>query len=151
MDRAGAVYRDKALAALLGGWMLLSVASIWLRPLWPVDETRYASVAWEMWLRGDLLVPYVNGEPYSHKPPLLFWLIHLGWALFGVHDWWPRLVAPLCALAALPLLQMLARLLWPEDEDSAPFAGWVLLGTSLFAAFVTLLMFDLLLMLAVMI
>ena len=57
------------------------MASIWLRPLWPVDETRYASVAWEMWLRGDFLVPYVNGEPYSHKPPLLFWLIQLGWGL----------------------------------------------------------------------
>jgi hypothetical protein len=59
--------------------MLFAIACIWLRPLWPVDETRYASVAWEMWLRGDFLVPYINGEPYSHKPPLLFWLIHAGW------------------------------------------------------------------------
>ena len=69
--------------------MLFAIACIWLRPLWPVDETRYASVAWEMWLRGDFLVPHINGEPYSHKPPLLFWLIQAGWALFGVNDWWP--------------------------------------------------------------
>src|SRR5512143_1018123 len=146
MDRAGAVYRDKALAALLGGWMLLAVASIWLRPLWPVDETRYASVAWEMWLRGDFLVPHINGEPYSHKPPLLFWLIQLGWGLFGVNDWWPRLVAPLAALAAIPLLLKLEKLLWNEKQEQNSYSVWVLFGTLLFAAFVTLTMMDLLLM-----
>jgi 4-amino-4-deoxy-L-arabinose transferase-like glycosyltransferase len=147
-DRARAV--DRPLAALLGGWLLLAVASIWLRPLWPVDETRYASVAWEMWLRGDFLVPYVNGEPYSHKPPLLFWLIHLGWGLFGVNDWWPRLIGPLCALAAIPLLLKLERLLWNEKQAQDGFSIWVLFGTLLFAAFVTLTMFDLLLLLCAM-
>ncbi len=135
---------------LLAGWAAFSVASIWLRPLWPVDETRYASVAWEMWLRGDFVVPYINGEPYSHKPPLLFWLIQLGWGLFGVNDWWPRLVAPLCALAAVPLTLRLARLLWPQEREVHLSAVWVLFGTLLFAAFVTLTMMDLLLMLCAM-
>ena len=142
--------KDPALPWLLAGWALFAVASIWLRPLWPVDETRYASVAWEMWLRGDFLVPYVNGEPYSHKPPLLFWLIHLGWGLFGVNDWWPRLVGPLCALGSVPLLLRLGRLLWPEEREAHVSAVWVLFGTLLFAAFVTLTMMDLLLMLCTM-
>ena len=141
---------ERPLLVLLCGWAAFSVASIWLRPLWPVDETRYASVAWEMWLRGDFLVPHINGEPYAHKPPLLFWLIQLGWAVFGVNDWWPRLVAPLCALAAVPLLQRLGRLLWPEAAAAHSAAVWVLFGTLLFAGFVTLTMFDLLLMLCVM-
>ena len=104
-----------------------------------------------MWLRGDFLVPHINGEPYSHKPPLLFWLIQLGWGLFGVSDWWPRLVAPLCALAAVPLTLHLARLLWPEttteNEAARTLSVWVLFGTLLFAGFITLTMFDLLLML----
>ncbi len=143
--------RDRWFVVLLSAWAAFSVASIWLRPLWPVDETRYVSVAWEMWLRGDFLVPYVNGEPYSHKPPLLFWLIHLGWAAFGVNDWWPRLVAPLCAFAALPLIRHLARLLWRDEREVSTYAVWILFGTLLFAAFVTLTMFDLLLMLCVMI
>jgi len=143
--------RDRWLVVLVLAWAAFSVASIWLRPLWPVDETRYASVAWEMWLRGDFLVPHVNGEPYSHKPPLLFWLMHLGWAVFGVSEWWPRLLAPLCAFAALLLLQYLARLLWPAERAVGVAAAWVLFGTLLFAAFVTLTMFDLLLMLCVMI
>jgi len=126
--------------------MLFSVASIWLRPLWPVDETRYASVAWEMWLRGDFLVPYINGEPYSHKPPLLFWLIQLGWGIFGVNDWWPRLVAPLAALGSLPLLFRMEKLLWDEGQAGHRNSAWVLFGTLLFAGFITLTMFDLLLL-----
>jgi 4-amino-4-deoxy-L-arabinose transferase-like glycosyltransferase len=142
---------ERSLLMLLAGWAVFSVASIWLRPLWPVDETRYASVAWEMWLRDDFLVPHINGEPYSHKPPLLFWLIQLGWGLFGVNDWWPRLVAPLCALASVPLLLRLARLLWPEARDAHALSVWVLFGTLLFACFVTLTMFDLLLMLCAMV
>lgn len=142
---------ERSLLALLAGWAVFSAASIWLRPLWPVDETRYASVAWEMWLRGDFLVPYINGEPYSHKPPLLFWLIQLGWGLFGVNDWWPRLVGPLCAFASVPMLLRLGRLLWPQPDTAGEAARtlsvWVLFGTLLFAGFVTLTMFDLLLML----
>ena len=142
--------QDRAWVLLLAGWMVFSVASIWLRPLWPVDETRYASVAWEMWLRGDFLVPYINGEPYSHKPPLLFWLIQLGWGLFGVNDWWPRMVAPLCALAAIPLLLKLEKLLWNEQQGQDSYSIWVLFGTLLFAGFITLTMFDLLLLLCTM-
>ncbi len=99
-----------------------------------------------MWLRGDFLVPYINGEPYSHKPPLLFWLIQLGWAVFGVSEWWPRMIAPLAALAAIPLLLKLERLLWGEKQAQGAGAIWALFGTLLFAGFVTLLMFDLLLL-----
>jgi 4-amino-4-deoxy-L-arabinose transferase-like glycosyltransferase len=142
--------QDRTWVLLLAGWMVFSVASIWLRPLWPVDETRYASVAWEMWLRGDFLVPYINGEPYSHKPPLLFWLIQLGWGLFGVNDWWPRMVAPLCAFAAIPLLLKLEKLLWHEKQGQDSYSIWVLFGTLLFAGFITLTMFDLLLLLCTM-
>ncbi|MBI1942172.1 MAG: glycosyltransferase family 39 protein [Betaproteobacteria bacterium] len=141
---------EPSLLALLAGWAAFSVAALWLRPLWPVDETRYASVAWEMWLRGDFLVPYVNGEPYSHKPPLLFWLIHLGWGVFGVNDWWPRLIGPLCALASIALLSKLEKILWEKSRNSPSDALWVLFGTLLFAGFITLTMFDLLLMLCVM-
>lgn len=130
---------------MLAVWALLCLAAIFLRPLWPVDETRYVSVAWEMWQRGDFLVPYINGEAYSHKPPLLFWLMHLGWAVFGVNEWWPRLISPLLALACVPLLRGLARRLWPTEASVADNAVWVLFGTLLFALFVTLVMFDVLL------
>ena len=91
--------RTASWLGLVAVWLVVLLTALLTRPLVPVDETRYAAVAWEMWQRGDFLVPYLNGEPYSHKPPMLFWLMHLGWAAFGINDWWPRLVAPLSGFA----------------------------------------------------
>lgn len=125
-------------------WALLVGAALALRPILPVDETRYVSVAWEMWTRGDFLVPYLNGAAYSHKPPLLFWLFHLGWGLLGVNDWWPRLVPALFALANLGLAARLARRLWPDRPGIARAAPAVLLGFLLWSVYTTLVMFDML-------
>lgn len=124
--------------ALLTGVALIS------RPAIPLDETRYLSVAWEMWLRGDFLVPFKNGEPYSHKPPLLFWMIHAGWWVFGVNDWWPRLISPLLALAGTWMTWRLARRLWPESPESAHFAPLVLLSSLLWLLYAQALFFDVL-------
>lgn len=139
-------WRDNPLSlpVLLGLWAVLVAVALWLRPLLPVDETRYVSVAWEMWLRGDFLVPYLNGEPYHHKPPLLFWLMQAGWAVFGVNEWWPRLVAPLASLLDLVLVARLARRLWPQLPELQTQAAWMLFGLLLWTGFLTLTQFDLL-------
>ncbi|NQV54931.1 MAG: glycosyl transferase, partial [Rhodospirillales bacterium] len=107
-------FPEPILWALL--WAVLVGAALVFRPILPVDETRYVGVAWEMWLSGDFLVPHLNGVPYSHKPPLLFWLINAGWGVFGVNDWWPRLVAPAFGLGCVYLTSHLARRLWPASS-----------------------------------
>ena len=56
---------------------LTALTLILLRPLMPVDETRYLAAAWEMHVGGSPWVPHLNGAIYGHKPPLLFWLINL--------------------------------------------------------------------------
>lgn len=129
---------------LITVWALLVLSALWLRPLLPIDETRYLSVAWEMWQRGDFLVPYKNGIPYSHKPPLLFWMIHAGWWAFGVNEWWPRLISPLVALANLALVFVLGKRLWPERDQTLRLAPAALLGSLLWIYFGTALMFDML-------
>ncbi len=128
-----------------GGWLAAVLAGILLRPHLPVDETRYLAVAWEMWSERSFLVPLLNGETYSHKPPLLFWLIHLGWSVFGVNDWMPRLVAPLFGLGTLALTGALAARIWPDDARAAHIAPVILFGGVFFALFTTLTMFDLML------
>ncbi|MBT3238640.1 MAG: glycosyltransferase family 39 protein [Rhodospirillaceae bacterium] len=120
-------------------------AAIATRPFLPVDETRYLAVAWEMWHGGNYLVPHLNGETYSHKPPLLFWLINAGWAVFGLNDWWPRLVAPLFGLTSLWLTAGLARRLWPDAPAAANAAPLIAFGSIFWALFTTLTMFDMML------
>ena len=129
----------------VGLWVALMAVAIKFRPFLPVDETRYLAVAWEMWRDKNFLVPHLNGEPYSHKPPLLFWLMHGGWAVFGVNDWWPRLVAPLFGLASLFLTALLARRLWPGRSAVAVAAPLILLACLFWTLFTTLTMFDMLL------
>lgn len=117
-------------------------------PLLPVDETRYLSVVWEMWLRHDWLVPHLNGSVYVDKPPVLFWLILAGWKVFGVVEWWPRLIPALAAVGALALTARLARVLWPADPRAGA-AVWILTTMVWWFLWTGLVMFDLLLTVAV--
>ena len=143
----GAETSTRWLELLLAAGALAAI-QLWLRPLLPVDETRYLSVAWEMWLRGDFLVPWLNGEPYSHKPPLLFWLINGLWSLFGVSELPPRILMLLLSLLALWLSTLLARRLWPQQVDVvSALTPWLLLGGLFWQNFFTLVQFDLLLVL----
>jgi len=121
------------------------LAGLVARPIYPIDETRYLSVAWEMWLRQDLLVPHLNGAPYSDKPPLLFWLILLGWRVVGVAEWWARLVPVLSGLASAWLTARVARRLWPGRPEVGPLAAVILAGTIAWAAFTQAVLFDALL------
>jgi len=123
-------------------WAAVSLPALALRPAWAVDETRYLAVGWDMWRRGDFLVPHLVGKPYADKPPLLFWLMHAGWAVVGVSETWARLVPALGALLALLLTARLARRLWPDRPDVARRAPLLLQACVLFTAWSTLLMFD---------
>ena len=125
-------------------WVVMTVPLLILRPLWPIIETRYVSVAWEMWLRHDFLVPYLNGMPYSHKPPLLFWVIQAGWWLFGVNSWWPRVVPSLFTVGSIIIILRIGRLLWPEHRDMKVFLPFMLFGCLLWNFYMTFVMFDLL-------
>ncbi|MBI3156634.1 MAG: glycosyltransferase family 39 protein, partial [Burkholderiales bacterium] len=136
---------DRFVAWLLVAWVLVVGSSLATRSLAPIDETRYVAVAWNMWQRGDFVLPWLAGAPYSHKPPLLFWLMHAGWAVFGVVEWWPRLISPLASLAALALAWRLARQLWPDDAGAPVRAGVILFASALWLLMSTATMFDLLL------
>ncbi len=124
---------------------LIIAAHLYSRPLLPVDETRYLSVAWEMWQSGNWLVPHQNGEFYGHKPPLLFWLINLSWGLFGVSETAARLCIPVIACLSYPLVGKLANRLYPDNPTAASLSPLILLSFLGWQLYVPAVMFDLLL------
>ncbi|UCH53280.1 MAG: glycosyltransferase family 39 protein [Pseudomonadota bacterium] len=133
-DPATRLEDGKLIAVWFGLWALLALATLFGRSAWPTDETRFLAVAWEMWVRGDFLLPTVNEQLYS-QAPLVPWLIHLGWAVFGVVEWWARLVPLSASLLSLVLTWRIALLLWPNHGEVARFAPLVLLGTVSWSAF----------------
>ena len=77
--------------------------------LWPPDEPRYAEVAREMGETG-YLVPRINGEVYTEKPPLLFWSMAAFNALFGeANAWTARLPSILAGVYTVVILFLLGR------------------------------------------
>jgi len=72
------------LAALVLLASALFLPSVWNRDLWNPDEPRYAEAAREMTSAGDFILPHLNGDVYSEKPPLFFWLSIAAGAIPGV-------------------------------------------------------------------
>lgn len=139
-------HRQPIAAAL--AFFVLCIVLITLRPLLPIDETRYLTVAWEMWQGGSKIVPHLNGEVYSHKPPLLFWLVNLVWSVTGPNELAARLVGPAAGVAAILMTGRLACHLWPEEPQRAGQAAWVLATGGVFLAYGSATMFDALLTVA---
>ncbi len=135
-------------AVAVAVFLVVSAAGILARPLLPIDETRYLTVAWEMRAGGHWLVPRLNGEIYHHKPPLLFWLVNLVWSVTGVSEAAGRVVGPAFGAAAIVATAALARRLWPGEAAVGGRAALVLAGTLPFTLYAGLTMFDAMLTLA---
>jgi 4-amino-4-deoxy-L-arabinose transferase-like glycosyltransferase len=86
-----------------------------------VDETPplFAAAARAMAESGDWLTPRVNGLPRYDKPPLIYWLMGLGYLIPGRDGWDPlgtwaaRLPSALSVLAVM-LLLCRTLLRWPQ-------------------------------------
>ena len=91
--------------------------------LWDQDEGYYASVALEMFDRGDWLEPTFNQELFAHKPPLMFWGMIAGMKLFGVTEFAVRVPSALFGTGMVLLTYWLARMLF--DRRTALLSGSV--------------------------
>ncbi len=130
-------------------WFAASLTAIFLTGLMPLFSTRTMGVAWEMWQSGQFILPLSNGEPYSHKTPLLFWLIEAGWWFGDVNDIWPRVLEVLCGLGVLLLARRLAQRLFPEAPRVARLTPWLLAAFSYAFLFSLQIMYEVLLSLCV--
>ena len=99
--------------------------------LWNPDEPRYAQVAQEMRATGDWILPHLNSEIYSEKPPLFFWLIAL-FSFFtgGVDEISARLPSACAALGCILLTFFMGKRLF--GQKAGFFAALVLLTSTQF-------------------
>ena len=120
-----AVRRDVGWLAALGVLALFGLGSIGLVDY---DEAAYAEVARAMWKSGDWLVPHLCGATFYEKPPLLYWVQALGFAVFGVGELGARIGTALAGAVTPLVLYGFARR--PLGARAALFAA-LALGTSL--------------------
>ena len=103
--------------------LAIVVVSVLLSPLrrelFVGDETKYSQVVREM-RAGSFLIPTLEGSPFTHKPPLHFWLMASLTYVFGVYSLWPFV---------LPSLVAFFLLLWLMYRAWGPVAAFVC-GTS---------------------
>ncbi len=119
--------RQKSWLTLAALWLLLLLMAA-LRPLAVPDEGRYGEIGRWMLQSGDWLTPRLNGIPFFHKPPYLYWLEAMSLATFGVNELALRLVPALHMGLMLVALYLSARAI--STEQIARRAA-VMLGTSL--------------------
>jgi 4-amino-4-deoxy-L-arabinose transferase-like glycosyltransferase len=116
--------------------VLIFGALAWRPATAPIELETMAS-AWHMHLQGTL-VPLRNGMAAPEIPPLLQWLILAGWRLFGVSEWWPRLVPALASIATVLLIGRTALVLWPHRAATPIFARLLLTGVGAFVVAMTM-------------
>ena len=116
--------------------VLIFGALAWRPTTAPIELETLAS-AWHMHLQ-QTLVPLRNGHAAPEIPPLLQWLILAGWRVFGINEWWPRLVPTLASLATVLLIGRTALVLWPHRAATPIFARLLLTGVGAFAVAMTM-------------
>ena len=76
--------------------LLLFFTGLGARDFWAPVEPRYAEIARIMFAKGEWIVPTVNGDLYTDKPILYFWLVLIASKIAGaVNEWTVRLPAAL--------------------------------------------------------
>lgn len=112
------------LGILLGLLALSVFISIGQRDLFVGDETKYGQVIREMRANESILVPTLNGRPYSHKPPLHFWMIYLLTLIFGVNSSWSFFIpAAVAFILLLVIVAWIGREMF--DRDTGLIAAFI--------------------------
>jgi len=99
------------------------------RDFWAPVEPRYAEIARVMFIKGEWIVPTVNGNLYTDKPILYFWLVLIASKIYGaVNEWTVRLPAAIGGIGFVVATYLMGR---DSFSARAGFYGAIILATSM--------------------
>ncbi|MFN9604748.1 MAG: ArnT family glycosyltransferase [Planctomycetota bacterium] len=107
------VFLDLAILFVVG--VLVLFLQLGNSRFWDQDEGYYASVAYEMYRRGDWIVPTFNEQLFAHKPPMMYWGMLLGFHAFGVSEFSARIPSAIFGFGTVLLVYFLGRRLYGRD------------------------------------
>src|SRR5215472_9849797 len=117
--------------------------NLWRYGLWEPDEARYAEIAREMVSGGSRLIPHLNYVIYVEKPPLLYWLTSLSFAVLGINEFAARLFVALFGVLGVAATAWFAARCFGTRH--ALVAGGILATTPLYATMAQVLTTDMML------
>jgi 4-amino-4-deoxy-L-arabinose transferase-like glycosyltransferase len=106
------------------------------------DEPRYAQVAREMFLRGDLITPTLGGHTWFEKPALLYWMVIASFKLFGVSEWSARLPAAISGVLTVAAVFFVGRRLEVVNDGKNKFQGYAFWSTVATATTIGIVVFS---------
>jgi 4-amino-4-deoxy-L-arabinose transferase-like glycosyltransferase len=114
-----------SLAAVLAVASVIHFTGI-LSPPYLMDDTDAveAQIARTMLSSGDWVTARLDGVKYLEKSPLSWWLMDLGYKLFGVHDWSSRIPFALTAIGLAVLTAAFGK--WAFGKRAGFCAGLVM-------------------------
>ena len=110
-------------------WLVFYMFGNNMLPVTDPVESNYALTAKEMVLSGDWLSPQIYGTYWYDKPIMIYWLIALGFKVFGIADWVVRL--PSAIFGALSVATMYQSTRTMSGKWALGLIGASVLGTSL--------------------
>jgi 4-amino-4-deoxy-L-arabinose transferase-like glycosyltransferase len=120
------LWRHQVILGLVAG--LVFFTNLGSYALFDEDEPKNAVCGFEMYERGDWIVPTFNAELRTDKPILIYWWMQLSFRLFGVSEFSARLGSALLAVGTVCLTYHMGRKLY---SPPIAFLAALILATSL--------------------
>ncbi|AAC07235.1 putative protein [Aquifex aeolicus VF5] len=89
--------------------LILYFYNLGYNAVWMPNESFYADSAKNMLKSGEFLTPVYNGEIRLNKPPMTYWIVSLGYKIFGVNELGLRFFHALLGVFTGVLTYLLAR------------------------------------------
>ena len=100
-------------------WFILCLnALVFLPGFSEYDTQKYLSIAHQMIDQHQYLIAHWENKVYSDKPPLLFWLIILGWRCVGYLNQWPQALVLILGSTSTFISYRLAQQFWPNTHSA---------------------------------